>query len=557
MFGGYDGNYVGDLWLLDVIMESHSVTWKRVDSIGGPSARGYHVSAFANECLFIFGGRNEFKVFSDLWIYDISQKSWREVKPSGIHPPPLFGHGFVPISHYLFAIGGCTSNFTMPTDIYAFNLNSNTWYQINGNFNNFEGRLVTNQCISMVDYYSGREKIFVFGGVSFHSKKREELNVFSLESAIKPSDFKTFNGKGEGYTIKTMLSEKVDYNLYLAQTQTRLYALKLIKNFEQFSSKILNIWKLIDHPNIVRLVSTGVHRTTDGDNYGILVTPYYSKGNLTALNKQPEMVLLDLIGQIISAVACVHGQNIPHGNLKLSSVLLSKRDQSQIFLKLTNIGLRTDPSFISMHEFDPNQTFYADLKNLAGIISYLLTRDVKINLKKLQGLTAITDPLGKKRIKMNVYKYSVLYVKWISDLLDPECEIQLLNDQVQHFMERKGPKMSWKDIPGDIHFNFAVNLSHAHVAMKLVKKSMDKDLKKNVLRGSLKSIPPEMNPFENIDTWLSHLQLDQYIPVFHDNKIHTIATMIEMDDTDIEKIRMKPGHRKSFVIHQETLKLKQ
>jgi N-acetylneuraminic acid mutarotase len=55
-----------------------------------PSERHSHSSVFINDEIFIFGGKNEEKYLNDLYKYNLSNKSWKEIKvESSILPPPM------------------------------------------------------------------------------------------------------------------------------------------------------------------------------------------------------------------------------------------------------------------------------------------------------------------------------------------------------------------------------------------------------------------------------------------------------------------------------------
>lgn len=78
LFGGKNsGFYFNDTWILDL----KNFSWSRLITNNSPEPRCYFRTIYYPEsnCIFLFGGVNDTKVFNDLWIFDLSRENWYEI----------------------------------------------------------------------------------------------------------------------------------------------------------------------------------------------------------------------------------------------------------------------------------------------------------------------------------------------------------------------------------------------------------------------------------------------------------------------------------------------
>jgi len=125
LFGGRDdtgpGSY-GDLWAYDLSADS----WKQLS--GGPPARfGHNAAWVVGVGLVIFAGQGT-SFFNDLWAYDPDSDSWRALPAVGDLPVPRYGScaalgpdGRLWISH------GFTSEGSRFSDTRAYDFAIGTW----------------------------------------------------------------------------------------------------------------------------------------------------------------------------------------------------------------------------------------------------------------------------------------------------------------------------------------------------------------------------------------------------------------------------------------------
>jgi hypothetical protein len=138
MFGGVEFNSseatVGDTWLLDTSMPS----WKPLNPASSPAARAYVVTGVANGEVILFGGMNlksPRTFFSDVWRFNLSSNTWTQddfVLPS-VLLPRSFAAGLV-VGNSLFVFGGFVQALqTVTNDLWSYNIASKQWALLSSN----------------------------------------------------------------------------------------------------------------------------------------------------------------------------------------------------------------------------------------------------------------------------------------------------------------------------------------------------------------------------------------------------------------------------------------
>ena len=137
--GGYNGDWqdpVGsvfdDLWAFD--LSGH--TWRELlQTEARPPARGDHVAVLdpASGSLLIHGGQDASgSIFDDLWAFDLSGHTWRELRPAGAKPETRISLVGVldPASGSLLIHGGMAGPGFAFSDLWAFDLSGHTWREL-------------------------------------------------------------------------------------------------------------------------------------------------------------------------------------------------------------------------------------------------------------------------------------------------------------------------------------------------------------------------------------------------------------------------------------------
>ena len=122
---------LGDLWRYDPAQDA----WERVDVKGAnPDARAYQAAAIdpAGRKLYMHGGFDaKFKFRDDLWVLDLDQNTWTELKPVGDKPGVRDAHSlqFDEKKKSLYLVGGLLdfADFKSSKETWIFELGSSTW----------------------------------------------------------------------------------------------------------------------------------------------------------------------------------------------------------------------------------------------------------------------------------------------------------------------------------------------------------------------------------------------------------------------------------------------
>uniref|UniRef100_A0A7N0RII9 DUF4110 domain-containing protein n=1 Tax=Kalanchoe fedtschenkoi TaxID=63787 RepID=A0A7N0RII9_KALFE len=139
MYGGefYNGNKTfvyGDLYRYDVEKNE----WKLVSSPNSPPPRSAHQAIAWKNYLYIFGGeftspnQERFHHYKDFWVLDLKTNQWEQLNLKG-SPSPRSGHRMVLYKHKLIVFGGFYDTLREVryyNDLYVFDLDQYKWQEI-------------------------------------------------------------------------------------------------------------------------------------------------------------------------------------------------------------------------------------------------------------------------------------------------------------------------------------------------------------------------------------------------------------------------------------------
>lgn len=156
---------------------------------------------------------------------------------------------------------------------------------------------------------------------------------------------------GGRYRLLRPLGEGGMGNVYLANDLVleRQVAIKTIKpelsGNEEVCARIKRECRLHAaigaHPNIVTL-----YDTVEENGHIYLVMEYFAGETLAARlavargsQRLPLYQALDIVRQLLQALACIHGRDIVHRDIKTSNILLQKQADGRYLAKLTDFGI--------------------------------------------------------------------------------------------------------------------------------------------------------------------------------------------------------------------------
>lgn len=139
MYGGefYNGNKTcvyGDLYRYDVDKNE----WKLVSSPNSPPPRSAHQAIAWKNYLYIFGGeftspnQERFHHYKDFWVLDLKTNQWEQLNLKGC-PSPRSGHRMVLYKHKLIVFGGFYDTLREVryyNDLFVFDLDQYKWQEI-------------------------------------------------------------------------------------------------------------------------------------------------------------------------------------------------------------------------------------------------------------------------------------------------------------------------------------------------------------------------------------------------------------------------------------------
>ncbi|XP_073872680.1 rab9 effector protein with kelch motifs isoform X6 [Macaca fascicularis] len=128
-------------------MDLETLTWSQPETLGNPpSPRHGHVMVAAGTKLFIHGGLAGDKFYDDLHCIDISNMKWQKLSPTGAAPAGCAAHSAVAVGNHLYIFGGMTPAGALDT-MYQYHTERQHWTLLK--FDSFlpPGRLDHSMCI--------------------------------------------------------------------------------------------------------------------------------------------------------------------------------------------------------------------------------------------------------------------------------------------------------------------------------------------------------------------------------------------------------------------------
>jgi len=162
-------DHIAVLWVYDTVC----ATFERIETTGGPGprARGMTIYDPDRDQMVIFGGRYRgapsglYTVYDEVWALDLETYTWTQIQTVGAGPAPRSNPAgaYNQLTGEMVVFGGNTSNnglnFGPLNDVWALNLDSYTWRQINAQGAKPEARLFHSAAVD-----SESNLLYIYGG---------------------------------------------------------------------------------------------------------------------------------------------------------------------------------------------------------------------------------------------------------------------------------------------------------------------------------------------------------------------------------------------------------
>lgn len=183
IFGGKSNESVSsDIYHFD----TKSLSWELLDVKGiKPTPRSGHTMTFRNSGnkseLYLFGGAcGQNGVYNDIYFFDIRNHLWMEVKTSGQLPSSRFNHTANYYKDHMIVYGGTEGTTELKSsnvfsDVHSFSFEYKSWYKPDIRGFGPESVHLSGRCQHTANINSSESKIFMFGGREqefYLSKKR-------------------------------------------------------------------------------------------------------------------------------------------------------------------------------------------------------------------------------------------------------------------------------------------------------------------------------------------------------------------------------------------------
>lgn len=149
-----------------------SLSWVELvpDSAEAPTSRAGHSLTYHDDCLYLFGGKDDYVASNELWQYHLTASVWTKLMYTGKRPPRLFNHSSIFYDRKIFIFGGSVGcSFSM----WVFDFDVFEWQQYST-----EGLCPTNRHSQSVSLYNN--KVWLYGGYTSIGLESEELWVYDL-----------------------------------------------------------------------------------------------------------------------------------------------------------------------------------------------------------------------------------------------------------------------------------------------------------------------------------------------------------------------------------------
>ncbi|CUA77044.1 Kelch repeat-containing protein 2 [Saccharomyces cerevisiae S288c] [Rhizoctonia solani] len=183
VFGGAESEQqvLGDQWTLDLsTLGRGSPKWQQLQVAQGspsPTKRGGHAIVADQNKLYVFGGYTGKTVLNDMWCFDMTTRTWVELKYSGDVPSPRAFFVAALIRDAIYVSGGVSKGGKELGDAYIFRIHEQIWYRLPDLDLQPSARWGHSLAV-----YEGR--VLVIGGTRNHKEPNDMNEIHSLDTNL-------------------------------------------------------------------------------------------------------------------------------------------------------------------------------------------------------------------------------------------------------------------------------------------------------------------------------------------------------------------------------------
>ncbi|KAF9313551.1 Negative regulator of mitotic exit [Podila horticola] len=176
VFGGQvDNYYLDDISSFDMKSITQNPHWEKIEpQTESPPARSGHCAGVHEGKIYIFGGADADYFYNDIWCFDPRGATWTPIPASGYLPTGRHGHSCTVADGTMYIFGGNSPDGTELNDAYAFKIHERRWYLFQNVGPVASPRSGHTMCTI-------KDRIFVLGGESEHTKSEDSALIFYLE----------------------------------------------------------------------------------------------------------------------------------------------------------------------------------------------------------------------------------------------------------------------------------------------------------------------------------------------------------------------------------------
>lgn len=164
-----------------LVLDLFTYEWTELFTYGDrPKGRLQHSCILHQDIIIVFGGEPDRQSqLNDLYYYEITNNTWREIKPKGMSIMPRVSASSTLFNDHIYYFGGFDGK-KWRNDTFTFDIKQQQWNQLDINMNVKQQKVPDSRCRHSMVLYQNR--LVIFGGNDYEKSFND---VYSLDLSIK------------------------------------------------------------------------------------------------------------------------------------------------------------------------------------------------------------------------------------------------------------------------------------------------------------------------------------------------------------------------------------